>query len=84
MNVNSVGVGLDSALKFEQNASKHFREKTEIQKKIENQEKALKRRDEKFHESMLKIDHEAKMEHEKFIEQFKIESIAAINLIIRF
>jgi superfamily II DNA/RNA helicase len=73
-----------SDLRTQKNLSKYFQEKIDIQKKIDTLEKSLRKRDEDFHDEMLKIQHQAEEERMKFNRQFEIETIAIINLVVKF
>ena len=71
-------------LQAQKNVSKLFREKIDIQKKIDKIEKELDSRDQKFHTSMLKIERQADQDRESFVSQFMIDSTILINLIVKF
>jgi seryl-tRNA synthetase len=71
-------------LKTRKNASKYFNEKIDIQKKIDNLEKKLKKRDENFHSSMLNIEKQAEKDIKIFNAQYMIDLVVVINLIVKY
>jgi hypothetical protein len=71
-------------LKIKKYLSKFFQEKVDIQKKIDRLEKDLRKRDEKFHTSMLEIERQAEKERDSFNAQFVIDPIVIINLVVKF
>jgi hypothetical protein len=71
-------------LTTQMNASKLFREKIDIKKKIDRLEKQLALRDETFHTSMTGIEHQAEKAREDFAAQFAFEPIVLINLVVKF
>ena len=71
-------------LNEQENTSKYFQEKMDIQKTIGILEKELKKRDDNFHHYMLGIEKKAEDEKNKFKIQFEIEIDAMINLLVKF
>ena len=71
-------------LQAQKNTSKLFQEKINIQKKIDQLEKNLHHRDEKFHTSMLEIERQAEKDYKVFNAQFAIDPIVVVNLVVKF
>lgn len=71
-------------LRLEKEKSKYFKEKIDIQKKIDTRIIKLKNRDEKMFAERQKIDTQAMQKHEDFKKSFEADLTLVPNVVIRF
>lgn len=71
-------------LKLQKETSKHFKEKVDIQKRIDKKLTELSKRDENMFATKQKIDQDVEIQQEKFIKQFDVDGFIKPNLVVKF
>lgn len=71
-------------LYLQKEASKHFQEKVDIQKRIDKKLTELSKRDENMFATKQKIDQDIEIQQEKFIKQFDVDGFIQPNLVVKF
>ena len=71
-------------LSAEATAAKDFLEKVDIRKKVDEKKKQLQKVQTAFHQKVYSIQEEAKREIADFNQQFDIQPILLVNVVLKF